>query len=155
VSITAAIALGVWPPPAGTSIALLLPVTVFAVVIASWLAMRQHDRRLCEACAWAMPLNAAEVAARYQSRFAVAHAGQNRPLVFAYLIVLLGSNVVLVDGLAGRIGWAVVQSSMIYLVLAYSSHRRFQPWCPRCDGGGGGDDRVEVPDPVPHGGRSR
>ena len=50
--------------------------------------------------------------------------------------------------------WAAVQSTLIYLVLAHSTHRRLQPWCSRCreDGGGSGAD---VPDPLPIDSRSR
>jgi hypothetical protein len=134
-AIAAAIALGVYPPPAGSSIALLLPVALFAVVIFSWLLMRDHDRRLCEFCVSSMPLEAAEIASQLHRRFTLAHLGERRQLVVGYLIVLIGANGLLLIGPAGRVGWAVVESSMIYLVLAYSSHRRFQPWCPQCRGG--------------------
>jgi hypothetical protein len=155
VCILAAIALGVQPPPAGTPMAMYLPLLLFAFVIMSWIYMRQHDRRLCELCMRAMPLDASLVASRFQRRFAVAHASASRKLVGFYLVLLIGSNFLLPFGLVGRIFWAVTQSSMIYLVLAYSSHRRFQPWCPRCTdgGGGGGEDEVDVPDPLPQGGQ--
>jgi hypothetical protein len=153
-AIGAAILLGLHPLPAGTPGAVLIPTLLFGVVIASWLAMRQHDRKLCEICAVAMPLNAAETASRYHRRFALAHASSNRRLIVGYLVILLGSNFFLIYGTEGRIAWAVVQSTMFYLVLAYSSHRKYQPWCPQCRGGGGGDDdRVQAPDPLPQGGQ--
>jgi hypothetical protein len=153
-SVAAILALGIRPLPAGTPAAVLVPMAVLAFALASWLAMRQHDRRLCEICAAAVPLNASEIAARYHRRFAVAHAGSHRSLVVAYLVVLAGSDVVLLDGTANlieRICWSLIQSSMIYLVLAYSTHRRFQPWCPQCRGGDGRRDLVEGPGPVPLG----
>jgi hypothetical protein len=155
VAIAAAIVLGLWPPPAGTPAALLLPAATFALVIVSWFSMRRHDRNLCEICVCAMPLNAAELASRHQRRLALVHAGSKRELVIGYLIVLLGSNVILGEGFYARLCWAAIQSTMIYLVLAYSSHRKLQPWCPWCsEGGGGGDDRAIAPDPMPQGGRS-
>jgi hypothetical protein len=151
-SIIAAVALGVVPLPAGTPGAMWLPLALFAIVIGSWLLMRQHDRRLCEHCAQSMPLNAAEVAAAYRYRFATAHA--NRRTIVSYLVVLIGANVLLVaGGQPGRYLWALIQLSMVYLVLAYSSHRRFQPWCPQCrNDGGGGDSWIDAPEPTPSGG---
>ena len=134
-SIVAAIGLGVRPPPAGSPYAIAGPVALFAIVIWSWLRMREHDRRLCELCVKSMPLDAAEIAEQMHLRFTLAHLGERRELVVGYLIVLIGSNGLLLLGPAGRIGWAIIQSSMIYLVMSYSGHRRFQPWCPQCRGG--------------------
>jgi hypothetical protein len=150
VSILAAIAVGVAPPPAGSATALLLPLLLFSTVIMCWMLMRSHDRRLCEQCARSMPLNAAKVASTYGRRFALAHAG--RRTIATYLVVLIASNLLLVEGGAGRWAWAAVQSSMIYLVLAYSAHRRFQPWCPACRNDGGGQSFTDAPDPIPSGG---
>ncbi len=143
-AILIAIALGIKP---GTLNALTLvgTLSLLIFVIVTWVLMRQHDRRLCESCAASLPLNAAECAARYRRRFWLAHAGGDWRLTAPYLIVLIASN--FLTGMAGRLCWAVVQSSMIYLILAYDSHRRFQPWCPRCASGGEGrDDAVTDPD---------
>ena len=151
-SVAAILAMGVHPLPAGTPAAVLVPLSVLALALVSWLAMRQHDRRLCEMCAASVPLNASEVAARQHRRFAVAHAGSHRSLVVAYLAVLAGSDVVLLNGNElQRICWGLIQSSMIYLVLAYSTHRRLQPWCPQCRGGDGRSDRVDDRGPAPLG----
>jgi hypothetical protein len=153
-AILAAIALGVEPPAAGSKAALWLPAAVFGTVLMSWLLMRQHDRRLCEQCAASMPLNAAEVASAYRRRFAVAHA--QRRTVVGYLVALIAANLLLIGGTTpGRIAWAVAQSSMVYLVLAYSSHRRFQPWCPQCRNDGGGEGEFDPPRPLPSGGGGR
>jgi hypothetical protein len=149
-AILCAIALRLHPLPAGSVISLMVPIGVMALVITSWLLMRQHDRRLCESCMGTMPLNAAEVAAKRRRRFAVTHLGSNKPLVAAYLIVLIGSA--FIPGLVGLVIWTAAQASMIYLVLAYSSHRKLQPWCPWCNERGPGEDEViDAPDPVPHG----
>ena len=91
-----------------------------------------------------MPLNAAERAVRYQRRFWMAHTGMQRRFLIPYFAVLVGSN--FFPGTWGRLAWAVIQASMIYLILSYVAHRRFQPWCPWCSGGGGGEEPF-VPDP--------
>jgi hypothetical protein len=134
-AILAAIALGVRPLPSRSPLAVVLPVTLFALVIFSWLRMRDHDRRLCELCVKSMPLAAAEIAEQMHWRFTLAHLGERRELVIGYLLVLVGSNGLLLAGPIGRIGWAAIQASMICLVMSYSGHRRFQPWCPQCRGG--------------------
>jgi hypothetical protein len=46
-----------------------------------------------------------------------------------------------------RVGWAIIQLSMIYLIMSQSTHRKLQPWCPWCSAGGGGSE-VDEPDPV-------
>jgi ribosomal protein S27AE len=149
-AILGAIALGV-RPMTPTLLTLLTSLTLLVFVVVTWLFMRQHDRRLCERCAASMPLNAAEHAARFGRRFRLAHAGGNPRVMVPYLIVLVGSN--FLTGPVGRIGWALVQSTMIYLIMAHSSHRKLQPWCPQCSGGGGRSrDNVTEPD-LPRGDR--
>jgi hypothetical protein len=148
-AILAAIALRLRPLPAGTTAALVVPISVLLIVIGSWLLMRQHDRRLCEHCMAAMPLDATKQAARYRTRFDVAHLGQRRALIVGYLALLIGSN--FIPGLVGEIIWTVMQLSMVYLVLSYSTHRRLQPWCPYCSGGGGENEDVDAPEPLPQG----
>jgi hypothetical protein len=149
-AILTSIALVLWPLPPGSAASLVIPVVLVGVVLTSWVAMRQHDRRICEFCMAAMPINPSEAAARFRNRLALAHLGANRRATAAYLLVLVGSSVLLAidSGPAGRAAWAVIQSTMIYLVLAYSTHRKLQPWCPQCNGGG---DGVDAPDPVPSG----
>jgi multisubunit Na+/H+ antiporter MnhC subunit len=154
VSILTAIVIGVCPLPAGSFVSICVPILVMAVVIASWLKMREHDRRLCEWCAQAIPLNVEAAAARLHRRFAIAHASERRWLMGSYITVLIASNGLLWLGLYGRIGWAIAQTSVIYLVVVAGSHRRFQPWCPQCREGNGGRERMAAPDPLPQGGRS-
>ncbi|MGX7679328.1 hypothetical protein ACSMXN_10565 [Jatrophihabitans sp. DSM 45814] len=145
VAIAISIALGLRTAPP-SMVDLLARVSLLAFVVVTWLQMRSHDRRLCEACAAGIPLNAAEMAQRYQRRFYTAHAGTNLKLVVPYLIVLLGSNYLLTLS-GGRWLWALVQGSMIYLIASHSTHRKLQPWCPWCsDGGGGTDKSVWQPD---------
>jgi hypothetical protein len=146
-SILAVIILGLHP--LSGPLALTVPVALLAFVVASWMMMRQHDRRLCEQCVMAMPLNPAEQAVRYRRRFWLAHSGAEPRFLVPYLAVLIGSN--FATSPIGRIGWAIIQSSMIYLIASYATHRRLQPWCPWCrgDGGGGRDDEDATPPPPP------
>ena len=153
-AILASIGMVLRPLPA-TPAALLAPLLLVAVVLASWVAMRQHDRGLCERCMAAMPLNAAEAAARCRRRFLVTHLGSDRRALAAYLLVLVASNVLLLPapGIAQTVGdyaWASVQVTLIYLVVCYTTHRRLQPWCPECEGGGPGDDE-RMSNPAPSG----
>lgn len=145
------------PPSYDAAAAVAIPVTLIALVLLSWAALRQHDRRLCEDCMASMPLNPTEAALHYRARLAVVHLATNLRLVIAYLVVLLAGNLVLHLSLVpvhlGRALYAGLQLTLIYLVLSYSTHRRLQPWCRRCRGGG--DDHVETPEPSPTGTRLR
>lgn len=152
-AIVAMILLAVFPLPADNPASFGLPILLFVVVIAAWVFMRRHDRSMCERCLRTMPLDAAATAQRRHRRFAVVHLGENRTVVAGYLVVLLGSNALLfLESTPARLLWAAVQCSMVYLVLAHSTHRSLQPWCPWCSGGGGGEDVVDAPDPLPVGG---
>lgn len=149
-AILGVIALGI-RPMSPTPLTALSTVFLLSFVLVTWLHMRRHDRRLCESCAASMPLNAAEHAARFRRRFWLAHSGSNPWLLVPYLMVLIGSNFLMSP--SGRIVWAVVQSSMIYLIMAHSTHRKLQPWCPWCSGGGSStDETVGEPD-LPRGDR--
>lgn len=143
VSIAGTIMIALYPPPG--LLALTLPITLFSVVIASWVLMRRHDRRLCENCMSAMPLNPSQEAARVSKRFWMAHTGSEPRFLVPYLVVVIGSSFAF--STIGAVPWAMIQMSMIYLVLSNSTHRRLQPWCPWCSQGGGGSE-VETPDPV-------
>ena len=146
VSIAAVVGIGLHP--LSGILGLTVPLLLFTVVIASWLAMRQHDRRLCERCVSSMPLNPSERATRYHRRFWTAHTGSEPRFLVPYLAVLVGSN--FATSTPGRIAWAVIQMSMIYLILAQTTHRKLQPWCPWCSGGGGGEEVDETPPVLPN-----
>jgi hypothetical protein len=145
-SIVAAVLLAATPLPG--VFGLTVPLALIGFVLLSWMLMRHHDRRLCEQCVMSMPLNPSEKALRYRRRFWMAHTGAEPRFLVPYLLVLISSN--FATSPIGRIGWAAIQMSMVYLVLAQSTHRKLQPWCPWCQQGGGGEE-VEKPDPVlPH-----
>lgn len=144
--IVAAVVVGLRPLPGALSFT--VPVALFGLVIASFLLMRQHDRGLCERCMAAMPLDAPRQAERYRRRFWMAHTGSEPRFLIPYLIVLIGSN--FATSPAGRIGWAVIQLTMVYLVLSQTTHRKLQPWCPWCSDGGGGDEVKDTPPVLPH-----
>lgn len=133
-------------PPTG-ALALTAPFVLVAFVLTSWLFMRQHDRRLCELCVSAMPLDMSAQAARYQRRLWLVHRGSDPRYVIGYLVVLIGSN--FLPGTGGQLIWALVQCTMIYLIAAYTAHRRLQPWCPWCRGDGGGGEYEDAPPPAP------
>jgi hypothetical protein len=145
-SILAAIAVSFLPPPG--VLAFTVPIALMSFVVASWLVMRKHDRRLCEHCMASMPLNAAEKAIKLHRRFWMAHTGSEKRFLIPYIVVLIGSNFAM--GTIGRAFWAVMQASMIYLIISNTTHRRLQPWCPWCSDGGGGEEREDVtPPPLP------
>ena len=153
-SVAAIVGFGLNPVAVTTTSALVTLTAILAFALISWRAMRQHDRHLCEICAMSMPLNTSEVAARHRLRFAVVHAMVVKSIAMSYLALVVGSDLVLLHGnYIERILWASIQLTMVYLVLAYSSHRRFQPWCPRCHGGHGERDRSKDHDPAPLGSR--
>jgi hypothetical protein len=145
-SIGGAVVLGMYPLPGVFSFS--VPIALFGFVLLSWFLMRQHDRRLCEQCMASMPLNPSEEAVRYKRRFWMAHTGSEPRFLIPYLAVLIGSNFTTTT--VGRVGWAIVQLSMIYLILAHSTHRRLQPWCPWCSDGGGGEHVDETPPVLPN-----
>jgi hypothetical protein len=157
-AIMACIVLVLRPLPPGSVASLVAPAGLVGCVLLSWVAMRQHDSRLCEHCVAAMPINPTEAASRYRSRLAVAHLGSDRKAVAAYLLVLVGSSVFLLGGsptlsLVGPYLWSAVQATMIYLVLCHTTHRRLQPWCPQCRGDDG--DHASDRDATPSGSRGR
>jgi hypothetical protein len=149
-AIAAVIVLGLRPVAPG-ALTLLVATFLIAFVLVTWMLMRQHDRRLCESCAASIPLNPAAQAARYTMRFWLIHRGSNPRIAAPYLIVLIGSN--FLTSSSGRIAWAVIQSSMMYLIAATATHRRLQPWCPWCSEDGGGDGAVVGGPDLPRGGR--
>jgi hypothetical protein len=135
-------------PPTDPMMSLGVSVALITFVIASWLLMRRHDRGLCEHCMAGMPLNPSALAVRYKRRFWLSHSAAEPRYVLPYFAVLIGSS--FLPGQGGLLIWSLVQTSMIYLITAYSTHRRLQPWCPWCrDNGGGGEEDPVAPDPVP------
>jgi hypothetical protein len=145
-SIVAVVAIGIYPLPG--VFMFTVPIALFGIVLFSWLLMRQHDRRLCEKCVMSMPLNPAEQAQRLKRRFWMAHTGSEPRFLVPYLVVLIASNFATTT--AGRASWAVIQLSMVYLIMSNSTHRRLQPWCPWCSDGGGGEEVDETPPVLPH-----
>ena len=139
-----------WRSATPTALSVFGSTALLVLVILTWLQMRQHERRLCEQCARSIPLNASEQAARYRRRFAVTHAGSDLRLVALYLAVLLGSTMLL-SVPHGRWAWAAIQTSIIYLILACSTHSRLQPWCPWCSNGGGGSEVGDSTPDLPRG----
>lgn len=135
--------------PVGGTYGLLVSLALVIFVLVSWVMLRRHDRALCEPCLLAMPLNPSQQAEKQRWRFWMAHTGSDPKFVIPYIVVLLGSN--FFPGTPGRIAWAVIQLSMIFLIVSYTTHRRLQPWCAWCSEGGGGSRREDpsTPGPLP------
>jgi hypothetical protein len=151
VAIGATIVIGFYPLPGPFTYT--MPIALFGIVLLTWLLMRQHDRRLCEQCVTSMPLNPSERAVRLKRRFWMAHTGSEPRFLIPYLVVLISSN--FATSTVGRIGWAVMQLTMVYLIMSQSTHRRLQPWCPWCSEGGGGQEVDETPPVLPSDDRER
>lgn len=158
-SIGATVLLGVVPMPRDSLLAPLTPLLLLAVVITTWVQLRRHDRTLCEHCMASMPLNPSASAQRYARRLALVHHGSRPRVIAVYLLVLLGANVALAAApealmRPAMVLWVLAQSSLVYLVLSHVTHRRLQPWCVQCGGGGEGRDDVHSSGPLPMGSRS-
>lgn len=147
-SILAIIALSFRPYAVG-AVTLSMAAALLVFVILTWIKMRQHDRGLCERCMTSMPLNATEHAARFQRRFWLAHSGSRPRYLVPYMALLIATN--FLTSTPGRVLWAVVQASMIYLIVSYSTHRKLQPWCPWCSEGGGGSEQFDLDPDLPRG----
>ena len=126
-----------------------LPVLALVAVATVGLAASifAHNRRLCERCIAAMPLDAGAVAGRYAVRFRVAHLFERRLFALCYLAALVCAAAVGWHPV-GRYGWAAAQLSLIYLLLVYVTHQRLQPWCPYCRNGGQEHTVPTTPTPV-------
>ncbi len=120
---------------------------LFAVAFLLGVSILVHNRRLCERCIAALPLDASTVASRYRIRFRVAHLFESRLFAVGYLTVLTGSALLAGDPV-GRYVWAAAEASLVYLLLVYVTHQRLQPWCPYCKHGGEEQRAPTSPDPV-------
>ena len=122
----------------------LLVVLVLAVLLG--LSILAHNRRLCERCIGALPLDASTVASRYGIRFHIAHMFESRGFGVGYLAAILAAGT-LYGHPVGRYVWAAAQASLAYLLLVYVTHQRLQPWCPQC--GHGGEEQTTPSRPTP------
>jgi hypothetical protein len=123
----------------------LLLVLVGALVLAA--SVFAHNRRLCERCIAAVPLDASRVASRYAVRFRVAHLFERRLSALCYLTALAVAAALYAHPV-GRYAWAAAQASLVYLLLVYVTHQRLQPWCPQCRNGGEEQAAPTGPTPV-------
>ncbi|GGJ79978.1 hypothetical protein GCM10010123_07290 [Pilimelia anulata] len=129
-------------PTAAPALAVLLPVAAGL----GWAILR-HQRRLCERCVRAMPLDASAVAARYGRRFRVAHLFERRLVAVGYLAAVLVCSLLYASPV-GRVAWAVAVLSLVYLLFVQLTHQRLQPWCPHCRHGGVAEVTPTAPTPI-------
>ena len=111
-------------------------------VLLAWWALRRHDRSLCELCVCAMPDCPSADAERYHRRLHAAHLVSSRLGAAWYLSAVVFSCLALGDRFL-----PLIAATISYLFLAQRTHRRLQPWCPECAGGGGSG--VDVTGPAP------
>jgi hypothetical protein len=110
----------------------------------------QHTLSLCEQCVTQFPTDAPEHAAARKWRFSVFHRCGWVPLA-AMVGQWTGQS--FVDGLWDTAFYALTWSAILLLTLLGRFHNAYQPWCPICHPGRGGDEHEEVPDPTPGSGR--
>jgi hypothetical protein len=110
-----------------------------------------HNRRLCERCAQATPLDPEAAARRWHLAFMVTHS---KVVKFIPLMLVL-AVIVVTHGVKGQPLWEYLLNSAILIpvFLVYLTawqHTRLQPWCPFCQWGQGGDheDAPDVPAPT-------
>jgi hypothetical protein len=134
-------------PAVSAVVAWQILVLLLAAAVFLGLSILVHNRRLCERCIAALPLDAAAVAGRFAVRFRVAHLFESKLFALCYLAAV-GGSAVLYSHPVGRYGWAVAEASLVYLLLVYVTHQRLQPWCPHCRNGGEERKVPTTPTPV-------
>ncbi|GGK29198.1 hypothetical protein GCM10010124_22450 [Pilimelia terevasa] len=122
-------------------------VAVLGIALGLGLAILAHHRHLCLRCVGALPLNAAAAAERYARRFRAAHLFERRPVALGYLAAVALCSLLYADPV-GRYFWVGAQLSLVYLMFAYVTHQRLQPWCPRCRHGGQEHAAPATPTPI-------
>lgn len=114
-------------------------------------ANQRHGMTLCEECVKNFRVDAAEYAhARVWRLKAVHRLG---PVAF-FLILGVFIASFLVEGIAMAFIMFLMYAQFIALILLGRFHGAYQPWCPVCRNGGGGDDECEA-HPTPTGGNGR
>jgi len=131
--------------PLSAAAAFMITTAILVTVIGSFLLMRRHDRGLCETCMAEMPLNPEAEVERKKMRFWVSHTGSEMKYIAPYLGIVLLCN--FAYEIIGFVPWAIVQSTLIYLILSQVTHRKLQPWCPWCKNGG--DRSSDLPEVLP------
>lgn len=114
-------------------------------------ASPHHQRRLCERCARATPLDPQAAATRWSLAFRVTHG----KVVKFIPLILIVALIVATEGVKGQPLWEYLANSAVLVLvfltyLASWQHTRLQPWCPFCRWGDEGDHESapEVPAPT-------
>lgn len=116
------------------------------LLIASFAAGWRHGRELCEICVTEFRVDAPGYAASKRWIFTIGHKGQ-----FTFAISATAGCVI---DMAFR-GFFVTTASLSLMACATVAvtftnrfHRKYQPWCPYCHPGDGGQEHTEIPDPT-------
>lgn len=110
----------------------------------------QHGARLCEQCVVEFSVDAPEHAARHRRRFQLFHWAPGM-LCLAVVPVLVAPF--LPQPWSGAI-YLPNPLTLILTTLLARFHSSYEPWCPYCHNGRGGDDEREAA-PDPTGGHGR
>jgi hypothetical protein len=130
----------------------LLGVTVSLALFAAVYLSLRHSASLCEICVdkAEIPIDAAEQAARNRWRFAMVH--KSAPVLpLAMMATVIAPH--WLSNMGDVALQAVFDVVLVASMLLANYHNAYQPWCPYCQGGGGGHDDELVPDPTPDNGR--
>jgi len=132
------------PLPNGVDLAVyggLFLVLVFGQVA----ALRHQFGYLCEKCIAQMPLNPQEKAERVKPLLRTMHAlhfGTKRTAITSTAMLGLAIATMVFALTSGGVSYAIAQEALLLLLLisnlSTSAHRKYGPWCPYCNGGGGG-----------------
>lgn len=133
-------------------LAYLTTVGIF-VMVAGMIGEHYHHHRVydCGRCAKEFPYDGSAQAERKARILWRAH--HVTPVGVAQILCLIGG---LAFVLIVREPWAAPATYLTYFPWAYltyvrRTHNRLVPWCPLCQGRGGGGMREIVPDPQPTG----
>ncbi len=134
-------------PAVSSAVPWQLLLLALAAAVYLGFSVLSHNRHICERCIASLPLDASATAVRYAVRFRVAHLFERKLFALGYLSAVM-TSALLHSHAVGRYGWALAESSLVYLLLVYVTHQRLQPWCPHCRNGGEEQTTPTTPNPV-------
>lgn len=150
------ISIVVTPLPLPKAVQLVVYGGLFLVLVYGQVAALRHQfGHLCEKCMADMPLNPQEKAEKVKPLLRTAHAlhfGTKRVVMTSVATLGLAvAAVVLASTIGGGPLFVVTSEALLLLLLAshvsMNAHRKYAPWCPYCNGGGGDYVRGGSPDP--------
>jgi hypothetical protein len=111
----------------------------------------QHGTTLCEECVTEFPTDAPEYAAQRKWRFTVFHRWSGIRALLAVVAIIVVSH--FLSRPWSGVAYLPLLLFVGLLVVMARFHSSYQPWCPYCRRGRGGDDPEVAPDPTGDHGR--